>query len=273
MQWKIKAVLSRIAGVLAPAKPVIEWLAEAECAIAAAWTKAAHRLLMAVQWGIPPVPENFDHQIDQYYGWTASRNPQGVERGVYSALALKGGNLLELCCGDGFNARNFYSLKSKQVVACDFDPKIIRVANRKNHCQNVSFRIADIRTQMPDGRYENIVWDAAIEHFTEAEIHDIMGSIKNRLTPNGILSGHTVVERADGEKQLIHHEYEFKSKEDLLRFLKPCFANVLVFETEYPGRHNRYFWASDSVIPFGHNWAQGSRIEKTSNKGMGSDKE
>jgi 2-polyprenyl-3-methyl-5-hydroxy-6-metoxy-1,4-benzoquinol methylase len=273
MRWRIRGILSHISRAIAPGKPLFEWLVEVECAIASAWTKSAHKRLLAVQWRIPPQPENFDHQIDQFYWWTVSRNPQWVERGVYGALALKGGNLLELCCGDGFNARQFYSLKSKQVVACDFDPKIIRVAKRKNSAPNVAFHVADIRTQMPDGRYDNIVWDAAIEHFTETEIQDIMRSIKKRLTPDGILSGHTIVERADGEKQLSHHEYEFKSKEDLLRFFTPFFANVLVFETEYPGRHNLYFWASDSAIPFGQGWAHAIKREETPNKGMESAKE
>lgn len=271
MHWRI--IFSRISRALAPAKPIFEWVAEAECAIASAWTKSAHKRLMAVQRGMPPTSENFDHQIDQFYWWAASRNPQWVERGVYGALALKGGNLLELCCGDGFNARNFYSLNSKQVVACDFDPKIIRVAKRKNSAPNVSFHIVDIRTQMPHGRYDNIVWDAAIDYFTESEIQDIVGSIKNRLTPDGILSGHTAVERADGQKQLSHHEYEFKNKEDLLRFFTPFFVNVLVFETEYPGRHNLYFWASDSAVPFGYGWAHASRREMTPDNGMESDKE
>ncbi len=216
---------------------------------------------MAVQWGIPPVPESFDHRIDLFYQWEAVRNPQWVERGVYGALALRGGNVLELCCGDGFNARNFYSLTSKHVVACDFDPKILRVARRKNPAPNISYRLADIRLQMPEGQYENIVWDAAIEHFTEKEIEHIMRSIKSRLTRDGILSGFTVTERPDGKMQLIHHEYEFKNKEDLLRFFTPHFANVLVFETEYPGRHNLYFWASDSAIPFGNGWPHACKKE------------
>ena len=197
MHLRIRAILARISPALEPAKPILEWVSEAECAIASAWTKSAHKRLMSIQRGIPPAPENFDHQIDQFYWWAASRNPQWVERGVYGALALTGGNLLELCCGDGFNARNFYSLKAQQVVACDFDAKIISIAKRKNAAPNVSFHIADIRTQMPAGQYDNIVWDAAIDYFTEPEIMNIMQSIKDRLSPGGILSGHTAIERAD----------------------------------------------------------------------------
>jgi SAM-dependent methyltransferase len=273
MPRSLKRILARAWHTLAPVKPMLEWVTEVECALASAWTKSAHKRLMAVQWGLPPQPENFDHQIDQFYWWTTSRNPQWVERGVFGALALRAGNVLELCCGDGFNARYFYSLKSQQVVACDFDPKIIRVAQRKNSAPNVSFQVADIRTQMPDGRYDNIVWDAAIEHFTEVEIQDIMRDIKARLTPDGILSGYTLMQRGDGQKHLSHHEYEFKSKDDLLRFFTPYFCNVRVFETEYPERHNLYFWASDAVIPFGQGWTHASGCERIPNPNVESGKD
>ena len=221
-----------------------------------------------VQGYVPPQPDNFDHQIDQFYLWTVTRSPQWVERGVYSALALKGGKLLDLCCGDGFNARNFYSVKSTHVVACDIDPKIIRLAKRKNPARNVSYEVADIRWHMPDGRYENIIWDSAIEYFTEAEICTILESIKDHLTADGIVSGHTYVENMDEPDRISNHKYHFKCREDLVRMLMSVLENVLVFETEYPGRHNLYFWASDAVIPFGSGWAQARRIEKSSIRDM-----
>ena len=239
------------------AKPILEWFCEIEASISSYWAKASHRRLMDVQWSLPPLPENFDHQIDLFYWWQQSRNSQWVERGVYGALCLLGGKVLELCCGDGFNARNFYSLNSESVIACDFDPHILKTARRKNSTPNVSFVQADIRTEMPPGVFDNVIWDAAIEHFTETEITSIMDNIKARLSPAGILSGHTVVERGDGVKQLSHHEYECKSKEDLLRLLAPYFKNVMVFETRYPERHNLYFWASDGPVPFAPDWVGG----------------
>jgi len=109
---------------------------------------------------------------------------------------------------------------------------------------------------MPKGDYDNIVWDAAIEHFTPDEIISIMTNIKARLCKNnGILSGHTIVEKPDGTKSLSQHEYEFKNKADLERFITPYFKNVIVFETIHPTRHNLYFWASDSTIPFSNRWS------------------
>lgn len=237
------------------ARATREALVQREAGLAARWTASVHRRLMEVQWGISPNPEHFDHHIDLFYQWLATRNALWLERGVFGGLALVGGgDTLELACGDGFNARNFYSLRSARVIACDFDPKAIETARRKNSAPNVTYLLADIRTQMPEGRFDNIVWDAAIEHFTVNEIQSILHNIRMRLVAQGVLSGYTMVERPDGVKSLSHHEYEFKSKEDLLTILSRHFAKVTVFETVYSSRHNLYFWASDAEVPFGTMW-------------------
>lgn len=234
----------------------LEPIFETESRIARLWVSSAHRRLMFVQWRRSPQPEHFDHHIDLFYQFIKTRNPLWVERGTFGALAIEpGASVLELACGDGFNARNFYSLKAASVLACDFDPAAIKTATRKNSEINVEFRLADIRTDMPVGTFDNVVWDAAIEHFTPMEIVDIMVNIKSRLGPDGTLSGYTIVERDDGVKHLSQHEYEFKDMEDLRRFLTPHFRNVTVFETIYPSRHNLYFWASDGVLPFAPTWA------------------
>jgi len=234
-------------------KKLRERVLQTEASMAVRWVSSAHRRLLAVQWGIPPQPEHFDHNIDLFYQWRALRNSLWLERGVFGSLALRMGDVLELACGDGFNARNFYSLRSRRVVACDFDPVAIATAKKKNAAPNIEYVLADIRSAMPKGKFESIVWDAAIEHFTPDEIGKILTDIVSRLTDDGILSGYTIVEKPDG-KSLSHHEYEFKGKEDLARFLTPHFRNVTVFETIYPERHNLYFWASNSALPFRSNW-------------------
>jgi hypothetical protein len=101
---------------------------------------------------------------------------------------------------------------------------------------------------LPAGPFDNIVWDAAIEHFTEAEIDKILQEIVQRLGSEGILSGYTLTEAADGKKSNALHEYEFKDKEDLRRFFTPHFKFVKVWETIYPTRHNLYFAASQTPI-------------------------
>jgi SAM-dependent methyltransferase len=236
---------------LSVAKPLLEFLFSLEARLAAKWASAAHHRLFLAQWGLYPLPEFFEHKIGHYWSWEANNSPWSVERGVFSLLAMKQGcKVLELCCGDGFNARYFYRARASSMLCVDFDPKAIAYARRNFSSDITRYELADIRTQMPDGQFDNIIWDAAIEHFTESEIAAIMQNIKKRLGSKGILSGYTLVERADGKKSLHHHEYEFKSREDLSRFLTPHFKNVRVFETIYPDRHNLYFWASDDLIPF-----------------------
>jgi SAM-dependent methyltransferase len=218
---------------------------------------------MAVEWGLAPQPEWFDHCIDLYYQWHQERNPLWLERGCFNLLALRDqGKILELCCGDGFNACHFYSLRAEQVIAVDFDPRAIEHARQVNAAPNVLFEVCDIRRQMPQGSFDNIIWDAAIEHFTPVEIETVIRTICARLGKNGILSGYTIVERQNG-KHLSHHEYEFKSKEDLMRFLVPYFKKVKVFETKYPSRHNLYFYASDGLLPFDPDWDAQVTFAKT----------
>lgn len=243
-------------------KPALVFLCELEAAVSKKWVASAHKRLFFVTWDLGKNPECFDHHIDLLYKWQRTRESFWVERGVFGALALKrDGKVLELACGDGFNTCNFYSGLVKNVVACDFDKNAISIANKKNKAANVSFCLADIRYNMPEGQYDNVVWDAAIEHFTPNEITDIMKNIKKRLTQDGILSGYTIVEQ-EGNKSLEQHEYEFKNMADLKRFFTPFFKNVIVFETIYPARHNLYFWASDGVIPFSEKWSHWLNVDK-----------
>jgi ubiquinone/menaquinone biosynthesis C-methylase UbiE len=202
-----------------------------------------------LQWGFHPRPEWFDHFLDQHWQFSAKNNGLWVERGVFSRMVIKpGGQMLEICCGDGFNARHFYSSKASSIVALDFDQEAIPHAKRYNSAPNITYVQQDIREGLPPGPFDNIVWDAAIEHFTEAEIDKLMGDLVRLLGPDGILSGYTITEAAGGKKSNALHEYEFKDKEDLRRFFTPHFKFVKVWETVYPTRHNLYFVASQVPI-------------------------
>lgn len=218
----------------------------------ASWT---HKMQFFIEWGVDN-PEYFDHFLDQYYQWRKSRISYPWERGVFSSLAIKNGsNVLDLCCGDGFNAYHFYSLRAKNVLGIDFDPEPIRWANRNFKASNLKYIVGDIRIDIPDGPFDNVVWDAAVEHFTEPEIESLMVRIKTVLVTDGILSGYTVVEPDGGGKHLHQHEYEFHDKQDLVRFLSPHFINVHVFSTDFPDRTNLYFYATDGNLPFDEDWS------------------
>lgn len=217
-------------------------------------TYLTHQIQFILEWSVDN-PEYFDHYIDLHYQWKKNREAFPMERGVFSSLAMmKNAETLDLCCGDGFNSYYFYSKRSKKVTAIDFDREAIFWAKKNFRASNLEFIIGDIRTDIPNKIFDNIIWDAAIEHFTENEIVNLMKEIKSRLRPEGILSGYTIVEAEHGGKHLHQHEYEFHDKEDLARFLKPYFSNIHIFTTVYASRSNLYFFATDGTLPFEQDW-------------------
>ncbi len=249
MKQKIKQIIASCGGYLFLG--ALKWFNAGLRAVSG----QMHRFQQFVEWRLLPNPEWFDHSIDLTRGWRSSRNPLWVERGIFNLLAIaQNAKVLELCCGDGFNAYHFYSIRAEHIVAVDFDPKAIAHARRYNQAPNVDFLMADIRQDIPEGCFDSVIIDAALEHFTPEEIDHLLVELKKRIKSEGILSGYTIVERPDHTKSLHQHEYEFSSKGDLLRFLKPHFGNVKVFETVYPTRHNLYFFASDGVLPFDDRW-------------------
>lgn len=224
-----------------------------------------HKLQLQAEWNSGSQPEWYDHLIFQHWLWHVSRNPMSWERGIFGMLAMEHGcRVLDLCCGGGFFAHHFYSTRASSVISVDFDPVAIAHAKKNFRAPNVEYRCLDIRTEMPDGEFDNVVWDAAIEHFTQDEITAILKNIKKRLGSKGTLTGYTLVERPTGEKSLSHHEYEFKSKEDLATTLKKLFKNALVFENlssdHLEDRRNLYFFASEGVLPFDPNWDRHVRL-------------
>lgn len=234
-------------------KGVLEGLISVETLIAKYWTSKAYRRLMLVQWGLQPKPQHFDHHIDLFYKWLNTRDSMWLERGVFSSIALKGGDVLELACGDGFNSRNFYSLRSRRVLACDFDKRAIEKARKNNLAPNISYEIADIRNAMPEGEFDNVIWDFGfplLEYFTEPEVAHIIKNIKLRISQkNGIFSGYTIAQiKSEG---LGTQDLIFSSAKELHDYLSKFFINIFVLETKSTDRTNFYFWASDSSIPFG----------------------
>ena len=221
-----------------------------------------HQLKFHFDWRILPQREWHDHFLDQYFQFCQGKS-LWAERGVYNILALKrGGTILDLCCGDGFSTRYFYSPLVSKILAVDFDPSAIDHAMRYNSAENIDYQLLDIREGIPDDTFDNIIWDAAIEHFTDTEIHAILTSICLSLGNEGVLSGYTMVEHSSEVKVHSEHEREFKSKEDLASFFEPYFSNYRVFETIHPERHNLYFYASQGIIPFDQNWENGLQLKK-----------
>lgn len=206
-----------------------------------------HQIQFALQWGARPVPAWFDHYLDIHYLWRKSRTPTSVERGILGLLAIQpGARVLELCCGDGFNTFHFYSIRASKVVAVDLDEEAIAAARKNFPAQNIEFLAGDIRHELPDENFDNIIWDASLEYFTAHELQSLLSELKRRMTPNGILSGFSIVQKILAEE----HRQIFTSKQQLVDLLSPHFRNVHIVETSYPSRHNLCFYAGDGTLPF-----------------------
>jgi SAM-dependent methyltransferase len=218
----------------------------------------AHLLVFYLQWALPPSPEWQDQLTTHYTLWEILGQPFLAERGAMSLLAIaQDAVVLELCCGEGYYTRFYHAGRAKSVTAVDINPAAIAFAKKYHRAPNVVYLVRDILKEIPKGEYDAIIWDGAIHYFTPEQIQSLLVELRTRLKPGGILAGWTL--GAAREATDCHHQYAFRSKQDLLRFLTPHFVNATVYESVWedkPGilaatrRDNLYFFASDGPLPF-----------------------
>lgn len=213
-----------------------------------------HGLYLRLHWSLPPEPEWQDQYTTLHYIWRRYNKPDVAERGCMALLGIaSNATVLELCAGDGFFTKHFHAARAKNVVAVDFDPEVVAHARRYNSATNVSYDVVDIRTSLPEGSFDNVIWNGAIEHFSTSEVEMIMARIKSRLVRGGLLSGYTIAEVPG--TTLSHHEQKFNSSDHLGNLLAKFFLNVKVVESKWPPTvHNLYFYASDGELPFDEGW-------------------
>ncbi|MGI8707380.1 MAG: class I SAM-dependent methyltransferase [Actinomycetota bacterium] len=207
-----------------------------------------HMAEHVAQWKIPPEPDWANHHHDVYWAWQTRGKSFFVERGIFNLLVIgHGATVLDICCGDGFNSRYFYAERAASVLAVDINADAIRYARRFNAASNVVHRQLDILSEFPSGRFSNVVWDAAIEHFSHEEAVAVLENAKAALTERGVVSGYTLIEQASPSGEYFqHHDQVFRRKGDLLNLVAQVFSNVAVLETQHPTRTNLYFWASEN---------------------------
>jgi SAM-dependent methyltransferase len=219
-------------------------------ALLRAVTAASHRFQYKVEGFLSPSAEWFDHEIDVHWQWPSLGRASFLERGVLGALAIRpGAEVLELCCGDGFNAARFYAGRARRVVALDHNAQALDHARRRHSQPNIEYRLADVREALPPGPFDNVIWDSAIHHFTLADAATVLASAHRSLRGGGLLCGYTVIEPGDDYE---YSRMRFAQPEDLMALLGTEFAHVAVLETRDPQRRNLYFFASDvrSSLPF-----------------------
>jgi SAM-dependent methyltransferase len=222
-------------------------------------TGLGHHFQYFYEWRLMQrAPEWFDHYIDLCWKWHFTRNPTSWERGIFGLLAMRQGcRVLDLCCGTGFFAYYFYSGRADTVIAMDYNAAAIAQAKRNFQAPNIEYRQGDIRTDLPDGPFDNVTLNAALEYFTPQEADDLLEAIRRRLAPGGVLSGNSIIADASTLAHLDQRQ-QFLSREELAIQLKRHFPNVAVLATTHIDstmtRTNLYFFASERTLPLTSSW-------------------
>ena len=194
----------------------------------------------------------FNHFHDLYCLWAANGNYFWVERGIFNSFFIKDqASILELCCGDGFNSKYFYSSKSSKVTALDMDSSAIEHAKKFNDKNNIEYLSYNIANKLPkengNGGYDNVIIDAAIEQLTKEDQVVLLGNIKEVIKENGIFSGLSI-QKHPGINYLEHNKSEFSSASELRSFLLSKFNYAEVISNAHLGKVYLYFVASDQAI-------------------------
>lgn len=133
-----------------------------------------------------------------------------------------GGDVLDLCCGDGFYDYYFYRHKAAYVLGVDINARAIALARREHSAKNIEYAVGDILTYSFPGIYDVISCRGAIEHFTENEQSALMANVRDMLKPNGWFCGDTVAPITDNAA----HKHEWTCESEMREALTKVFGSV-----------------------------------------------
>jgi 2-polyprenyl-3-methyl-5-hydroxy-6-metoxy-1,4-benzoquinol methylase len=193
---------------------------------------ALHRSQFRREWHLSLKTPHFYNQRWNGFEFTygRSRSPYGFFCGFLASEVIRDGDcLLDIGCGDGFFSNTFFSARCRHIDAIDVDPSAIETARRLNSSPKIRFHILDaVRNSFPSERYDVIVWDGAIGHFSQSDTSSVLEKICRSLSPSGIFVGSESL----GIEGSDHLQY-FDSESALAWVLKPYFKHVLVRTAEY----------------------------------------
>ena len=276
----MKALKFIVKTVFTVLRPIIYPIVDLSARSVTKLNSLLYKFLFALDWFRLDHPEWFDHRQDLYWRFPEQRLPMFLERGVIPRLIASaipttaggGGRIekdlkvLDLCCGDGFYSEFFLSEISNLIISIDLDPAAIKFAQKhygksRNAGVKKIFIQGDIEKDSlfnlingkepsidPTNFFDVILFNAAIEHFTEAQVGVILKYVDSVLTDNGFVFGYTLVE--DPENHFDDHELFFTGSRDLRELVNRSFTYVVVMGARGAGRHNLYFAASRSNILF-----------------------
>jgi SAM-dependent methyltransferase len=157
--------------------------------------------------------------------------PEAWYRGNYSSEVLRDGDcLLDIGCGDGFFPARFYSHKCRHIDAVDIEPSAIHVARTCHSRPNIAYHLLDaVNRSFPRDRYDVVIWDGAIGHFSADVTHRMLDKIARVLDDDGVFAGSESL----GDQEGHDHLQYFGSLADLHGLFRDHFPLVELKSARY----------------------------------------
>jgi 2-polyprenyl-3-methyl-5-hydroxy-6-metoxy-1,4-benzoquinol methylase len=95
-----------------------------------------------------------------------------------------GDSVLDIGCGDGFFTRPFYSDRTVRIDAIDVEESAIAHAGRYYAHPKINYVKCDaVAEPFPASSYDEVIWNGAIGHFSEADTAIVLRKIRAFLGP------------------------------------------------------------------------------------------
>lgn len=178
------------------------------------------------EWFLSVEPPHFSDHISSSALFALDRshyNPHLFYRAFYSSEIIQNNDLvLDIGCGDGFLTKKFFSFRAGHIDGIDIDPVAIQVAQKRFGASNIKYHLLNAATSdFPLTKYNVIIWDGAIGHFSPEDSAKLLEKIARSLETNGIFCGSESL----GTEGSDHLQF-FYSLDEILALLKPHFKFV-----------------------------------------------
>ncbi len=148
-----------------------------------------------------------------------------------------GDNVLDIGCGDGFFTRRFYSDRAGRIDAIDVEESAIAHAERYHAHPKINYVKCDaVAEPFPASRYDAVIWNGAIGHFSEADTAIVLRKVRACLSPSGVFAGSESL----GIEGYDHHQF-FSDESAVRKLFQPYFRCVATRTVSYTVGHQRNF--------------------------------
>ncbi len=178
-----------------------------------------------------PHYDSLDILFYELFRGTGKRGPYEFYRAFFAAEIIQPGDrVLDIGCGDGFITRKFLAQRASHVDAIDIEESAIEESCRKNSAENIRYHCIDaVNDDFPEQKYDVVVWDGAIGHFSPHDAGVVLDKIRAAIGSSGVFLGSESLGSLEGDD---HLQY-FESLEAVADLLSKYFETVAMTERTY----------------------------------------